>query len=77
MEYVKLGSSDLEVSRLCLGTWNMGGREGWGPEEDARSIELIRRACRTPLLASEGARGADRRRQQVEPVAGERRRAGA
>ncbi len=44
MDYVKLGSSDLEVSRLCLGTWNMGGGKGWGPEDDERSIELIRRA---------------------------------
>lgn len=44
MEMVKLGNSDLEVSRLCLGTWNMGGTEGWGPDDDERSIELIRRA---------------------------------
>ncbi|MGD2175408.1 MAG: aldo/keto reductase [Candidatus Brocadiaceae bacterium] len=44
MDYVRLGGSDLEVSRLCLGTWNMGGSRGWGPEDDARSIELIRRA---------------------------------
>jgi aryl-alcohol dehydrogenase-like predicted oxidoreductase len=44
MQYVKLGSTDIEVSRLCLGTWNMGGARGWGPHDDARSIELIRRA---------------------------------
>jgi len=44
MDYVRLGKSDLEVSRLCLGTWNMGGTEGWGPEDDERSIELIRKA---------------------------------
>jgi aryl-alcohol dehydrogenase-like predicted oxidoreductase len=44
MDYVRLGSSDLEVSRLCLGTWNMGGGKGWGPDEDEQSIELIRAA---------------------------------
>ncbi len=43
MDRVKLGNSDLEVSRLCLGTWNMGGVEGWGPDDDERSIDLIRR----------------------------------
>jgi len=42
MEYVKLGSSDLRVSRLCLGTWNMAS-EGWGPQDDEKSIDLIRR----------------------------------
>ncbi len=42
MDYVTLGRSDLEVSRLCLGTWNMAGQQGWGPEDDRRSIELIR-----------------------------------
>ncbi|MHC4592692.1 MAG: aldo/keto reductase, partial [Planctomycetota bacterium] len=42
MDYVKLGNSALEVSRLCLGTWNMGEGEGWGPEDDEQSVELIR-----------------------------------
>jgi aryl-alcohol dehydrogenase-like predicted oxidoreductase len=42
MDYVKLGNSTLEVSRLCLGTWNMGEGEGWGPEDDEQSVELIR-----------------------------------
>jgi aryl-alcohol dehydrogenase-like predicted oxidoreductase len=44
MDYTTLDGTDMEVSRLCLGTWNMGGQEGWGPEEDQKSIELIRRA---------------------------------
>ena len=42
MDYVRLGNTDLEVSRLCLGTWNMSGSPGWGPEDDEKSIELIR-----------------------------------
>jgi aryl-alcohol dehydrogenase-like predicted oxidoreductase len=44
MDYVKLGKSDLLVSRLCLGTWNMGGNPDWGPEDDEQSVDLIRRA---------------------------------
>lgn len=43
MDYIQLGNSKLEVSRLCLGTWNMAGQEGWGPQEDDKSIDLIRR----------------------------------
>ncbi|MFW6189943.1 MAG: aldo/keto reductase [Planctomycetota bacterium] len=43
MDYVRLDGTDMEVSRLCLGTWNMGGQEGWGPEEDEKSVELIRK----------------------------------
>ncbi|MFP4028804.1 MAG: aldo/keto reductase [Candidatus Brocadiia bacterium] len=42
MEHVRLGDSQLEVSRLCLGTWNMSGGEGWGPEDDQNSIRIIR-----------------------------------
>jgi aryl-alcohol dehydrogenase-like predicted oxidoreductase len=42
MERVKLGSSELEVPRLCLGTWNMDGSKGWGPESDEDSIKIIR-----------------------------------
>ncbi len=44
MDYLPLGKSEIEVSRLCLGTWNMSGTEGWGPDDDDRSIELIRQA---------------------------------
>ncbi len=35
MEYVKLGKSDLKVSKICLGTWQWGSREwGWGKGYD-------------------------------------------
>lgn len=43
MEYVRLGRSNLQVSRLCLGTWNMCGASGWGPGSDERSVDLIRK----------------------------------
>ncbi|WP_055489257.1 aldo/keto reductase [Streptomyces sp. TP-A0356] len=47
MEYVKLGSTGLEVSRICLGCMSFGiperGRSPWSLDEEA-SRPLIRRA---------------------------------
>jgi len=43
MDYVRFGKTDMEVSRLCLGTWNMSGAEGWGPDDDRQSVDLIRK----------------------------------
>jgi aryl-alcohol dehydrogenase-like predicted oxidoreductase len=40
MEYKKLGTSDLDVSVVGLGTWPTGG-EFFGKVEDQRSIEAI------------------------------------
>jgi aryl-alcohol dehydrogenase-like predicted oxidoreductase len=42
-----LGNSDLAITRLGLGAWAIGGGDwkfGWGPQDDASSIEAIRRA---------------------------------
>jgi myo-inositol catabolism protein IolS len=41
MQYSKLGSSGIEVSEVCLGTWAIGGRD-WGEVKDEQSIEAIR-----------------------------------
>ena len=43
MEYTNLGSSDLNVSRIGLGTWAIGGWM-WGGTEEETSIETIRHA---------------------------------
>ena len=43
MEYTKLGSSDLNVSRIGLGTWAIGGWM-WGGTDEETSIETIRHA---------------------------------
>ena len=44
MEYTTLGSTGLSVSRLCLGTMNLGyDREGWRLDE-AESREILERA---------------------------------
>ena len=47
MKRTGLGRSGLEVTRLCLGTWNMDGSQGWGPQSDDESIELIRQVLDT------------------------------
>jgi aryl-alcohol dehydrogenase-like predicted oxidoreductase len=42
-----LGRTDLEITRVGLGAWAIGGagwQGGWGPQDDAESIETIRRA---------------------------------
>jgi myo-inositol catabolism protein IolS len=57
MDYVALGKSDLEVSRLCLGTWNMAGLEGWGPDDDQQSIDLVRRVQDTGCNFFDSAHG--------------------
>jgi len=43
MESQKLGTTDLEISRVGLGGWAIGGH-GWGRVDDSDSIEAIRRA---------------------------------
>jgi aryl-alcohol dehydrogenase-like predicted oxidoreductase len=46
VERKKLGYTDLELTRIGLGTWAIGGpwQYGWGPQNDADSIATILRA---------------------------------
>ncbi|MDL5361403.1 aldo/keto reductase [Halalkalicoccus sp. NIPERK01] len=44
MEYTTLGSTGLEVSRLCLGCMNFGSDQPWMIDDEAESRELIDRA---------------------------------
>jgi len=47
LEKRKLGNSDLELTRIGFGAWAIGGGDwafGWGPQDDADSIEAIHRA---------------------------------
>ncbi|WP_119065216.1 aldo/keto reductase [Aggregatilinea lenta] len=47
MECRKLGTSDLELTTLGLGTWALGGGDwqyGWGSQDDSESINTIHRA---------------------------------
>ena len=42
MRYTKLGQTDLEVSRICFGTWQTGGE--WGAVEEREAISAARAA---------------------------------
>lgn len=42
MDYTRLGETELEVSRICFGTWQLGGE--WGPIDVDDAIAAIRRA---------------------------------
>ncbi|MFH1519559.1 MAG: aldo/keto reductase [Candidatus Omnitrophota bacterium] len=46
MEYRKLGSSSLEVSVICLGTWAFGGDKWWGHQEDKDSLSVLEETIR-------------------------------
>ncbi|MBD3296977.1 MAG: aldo/keto reductase, partial [Candidatus Omnitrophica bacterium] len=43
MEYRNLGSTDMKVSVICLGSWVFGG-DCWGRADDEESIKVVRRA---------------------------------
>ena len=43
----RLGSSDLNITRLGFGAWAIGGGGwyfGWGPQDDQESLAAMRRA---------------------------------
>jgi aryl-alcohol dehydrogenase-like predicted oxidoreductase len=42
MQQTKLGATDLEVSRICLGTWQLGG--DWGAIERDDAVAAVRKA---------------------------------
>ena len=52
MEKRRLGNSDLEITRLGVGAWAMGGsgwRFSWGPQDDKDSIAAIRKALESGI----------------------------
>lgn len=42
MKWISLGSTDLKVSRIAFGTWQLGGQ--WGSFDEERAIAAIREA---------------------------------
>lgn len=45
MNKIKLGNTDIELSKIGLGTWAIGGGPAWGGDKDEReSIETIKNA---------------------------------
>ncbi len=46
MQTKQLGNTDLQLTRIGLGTWAMGGSDwaySWGPQDDQQSLEAIYR----------------------------------
>ena len=43
MEYTELGKTRLHVSRMCLGTWGIGGA-GWDTYSDESRMDAIKAA---------------------------------
>ena len=44
MEYRKLGSSDIEVSAICMGCWTIAGGNMWGPQIESEAIYTLHTA---------------------------------
>jgi aryl-alcohol dehydrogenase-like predicted oxidoreductase len=42
MDHIRLGGTGLDVSRVCMGTWQLGG--GWGPDDPEENRATIRLA---------------------------------
>ena len=44
MKYRKLGSTDIDISRIVMGCWAIGGGYTWGAQDEKDSIDTIRAA---------------------------------
>ena len=44
MEMIRLGRSEIEISRLGMGTWAIGGGPAWGDRDEEHWIETIEQA---------------------------------
>ena len=51
MEYTVFGKTQLRVSRMCLGTWGIGGA-GWDSYSDESRMDAIKAAeeLDTPII---------------------------
>ena len=41
MQYRKIGTTDIDVSSISLGTWAIGGGQWWGDTDEKEAIEAI------------------------------------
>ncbi|HEY2706079.1 MAG TPA: aldo/keto reductase [Candidatus Dormibacteraeota bacterium] len=55
MRQIRLGRSDLMVSRVALGTWQLGG--DWGATDESAAIAAIRRAADRGVTLFDTAQG--------------------
>jgi len=44
MKYRTLGSTDIQVSTICMGCWGLAGDFHWGPQDDAESSATVHAA---------------------------------
>jgi myo-inositol catabolism protein IolS len=57
MKYIKLGDTDLTVSRIALGCWGFAGGDMWGSQDEADSIATVNAALEAGINFFENAQG--------------------
>lgn len=57
MQYVKLGGSDFEVSRIAFGCWSIIGGFNWGPQDESDSVAAMRAAFEAGVNFYDSAEG--------------------
>ena len=57
METIKLGYTDLEVSKIALGCWGFAGGEMWGAQDETDSIATVDAAFDVGINFFENAQG--------------------
>lgn len=55
MQKTRFGRSELTVSKIAFGTWELGG--GWGPTDEAQAVAAIRRAVDQGVTLFDTAQG--------------------
>ena len=55
MERIGLGGTDLDVSRICFGTWQFGG--DWGSLDEQAAVDAMRRALELGINFFDTAQG--------------------
>jgi aryl-alcohol dehydrogenase-like predicted oxidoreductase len=78
MERIALTGTDLDVSRIALGTWAFGGDPVWGEQDDKESIDTVSAALACGVNFIDTAAGyAEGRSEEVlgQALAGRRDRA--
>jgi aryl-alcohol dehydrogenase-like predicted oxidoreductase len=57
METIKLGNTDLSVSKIALGCWGFAGGDMWGTQDEADSIATVKAALESGINFFENAQG--------------------
>ena len=49
---MKLGKTGIDISRIGLGTWSIGGGSAWGGDHDLQVVVDVRVSCEERCLAA-------------------------